>query len=48
MNKSRTAYKYVSETVFVVQEHSASTLLIHYEIDSSECAAYQPGSDENS
>ena len=47
MNKSRIAYKHISETVFIVQGNSASTLLTHYEIDTSECAAYQPGSDEN-
>lgn len=47
MNKSRVAYKHISETVFMAQGHSASTLLTHYEIGISECATYQPGSGEN-
>lgn len=44
MNKSRTAYEHISETV---QGHSAHSLLTYYEIDTSECAVYQPESDEN-
>lgn len=33
--------------MFIVQEHSALTLLTHYEIDTSECAVYKLESDEN-
>lgn len=35
MSKVRNAYKHISETVFIVQEHSISTVLTHYEIDTS-------------
>lgn len=46
MNNSRTAYKHISETVFIVQGYSALKL-ITYETETSGCAVDQSQSDEN-